>query len=338
MLCDLSGSIWGDQVVVAENPRVEGYQNAHLIPVRGFPDNDPRWGAYDSDGRLIELAAHKRGPGRQLLGQSQAMAPDHEFDYVDGLGIYGGLNVPYYGHYLLSSLSRYWYDLRKSHPGAKIYIHVMEGLAHWFSRPFVCQTMAALNLTLDDFVPINRPLKIRTLIVPGSAFIEQSRAHMVLGAIGRDIAERLIKTPSTPRSEPVYLSKEHLSSGIWKTTNEAQLVAEMRAAGVRIVHPELLELREQIKLFAEHRTIMGFAGSGLHTSLLSAGGHRIIALCPLAAVNSNFLLIDRIKDNRSHYLGFPDGLRRMADQPGFGTMFEIPDVRSTARRMLELAI
>ncbi|GJD79209.1 glycosyltransferase family 61 protein [Methylobacterium gregans] len=337
MLSNISASVWGDQIIVPEAPRTEGYQNAHLLPLHDFPDRDPRWGTYDSDGRLIEQAAYKRGPGRQLLGQSQSMEADLEFLYVDAMGIYGGLNLPYYGHYLLSTLPRYWYDLKRSYPGSKIYIHVMEGLAHWFSRPFVLQTMTALGLTLDDFVAIDRPLRIRTLVVPGPAFIEQSQAHAVFSDTGRMIGEALLKKPVPARSEPVYLSKENLKSGIWKTTNESELVGEMRQAGVRIVHPENLELNEQVKIFAEHHTILGFAGSGLHTCLLSGGDHRIIALCPLASVNSNFLLLDRIKNNDSHYLGFPDGLLPAEKLPGFGDVFEIPDVKATARRMLELA-
>lgn len=338
MLRNLSDSIWGDQTILSGKPRTEGYQNAHLIPLHDFPDRDPRWGAYDSDGKLIEQAAYKRGPGRQLLGQSQRMEDGLEFHHVEGFGVYGGLNLPYYGHYLLSTLSRYWYDLKNSYPGAKIYIHVMEGLSHWFSRPFVSQTMAALGLALDDFIAIDRPIQIRTLIVPGSAFIEQSQAHTIFNDTGRLIGEALLKKPVPSRPEPVYLSKEHLQSGIWKTINEHELVDEIRKAGVRIVHPENLELSEQVRVFAEHSTILGFAGSGLHTCLLSGGAHRIIALCPLASVNSNFILLDRIKGNDSHYLGFPEGLLPAGKLPGFGDAFEIPDVKSTARRMLELAI
>lgn len=337
MLRNLSDSVWGNHSVVSGRPRVEGYQNAHLIPLRGYPDDDPKWGAYDCEGRLIELAAYKRGPGRQLLGQAEAMDRQTEFCNVDVFGIYAGLNIPHYGHYLLSTLSRHWYDLKKLHPGAKIYYHVMEGLEHWFSRPFVSRTMTALGLRVEDFTPIDRPLRVRTLIVPGPAFIEQSQAHTVYGDTGQMIGEVLLGKPVPLRPEPVYLSKEHLASGVWKATNESQLVDELRGAGVRIVYPETLDLRDQIRIFAEHRTIIGLAGSGLHTSLLSDGGKRIIALCPLPSINSNFLLLDRIKGNDGHYLGFSGGLQPVDALPGFGGTFEIPDTQSTARLMLELA-
>lgn len=338
MLRNISDNVWGEQTILSGSPRVEGYQNAQLVPLTGFPDHDPLWGAYDANGSLIELAAYKRGPGRQLLGQSETLNALHEFHYVDALGIYGGLNLPYYGHYLLSTLSRYWYDTKKSHPGVKIYLHLMEGLGDWYARPFVSQTMSALGLSADDFVAIDRPLRLRNLIVPGPAFIEQSQAYRKFDDVGRKIGEAALGGGALRRPEPVYLSKEHLKSGVWTATNESEIVLEMRRAGVRVIHPETMPLVEQIRVFFEHRTILGFAGSGLHTSLLTEGGHKIVALCPISSVNSNFVLIDLIKNNNSYYLGLDEGLRPSAASPNFGSMFEIPEPKAVAEKMLNLAI
>ncbi len=338
MLRDLADNAWGEQETHAGRPRVEAYFDAHLVPPVGFPDNDPLWGVYRSDGRLIEAAAHKRGPGRMLLGQSETLMASAEFHKVDGTGIYGGLTSPHFGHYLLSTLSRYWIDLRSDYPGSKIYIHMLqENLSGWLARPFVRQTLAALGFHESDFVPIDRPMRLRHLIVPAPGFIEQSVAFQAYGEIGRLIGERLCAAQPQPRPEPVYLSKERLRGGIWTTENEWDLVEGLREAGVRIVHPETLTLPEQIRIFAEHRTVIGLAGSALHTSLLSSGGHRILGLYPTEMVNSNFLLIDKIKNNRSSYFTPPGGLQRIGETSDFAHMYRIPEPRLIARELLSQA-
>ncbi|GJD79210.1 glycosyltransferase family 61 protein [Methylobacterium gregans] len=334
MLRDLANNAWGEQTMRPGCPRVEAYFDAYLVPAVGFPDNDPLWGVYRSDGKLIEAAAHKRGPGRLLLGQSETLGTSTEFHTVDGPGIYGGLTIPHFGHYLLSTLSRYWTDLRADFPGSKIYIHTMEDLGGWLARPFVRQTLSALGFQDSDFVPIDRPMRLRHLIVPASSFIEQSVAFQAYGETGRLVGERLCGAPPKVRSEPVYLSKEQLAGGVWTADNESDLVEALREAGVRIVYPETLSLPEQTRIFAEHRTIIGLAGSALHTSLLSGGGHRLIGLYPTEMVNSNFLLIDKIKNNRSSYLTPQGGLQRIGETSTFAHVYRIPEPRLIARELL----
>lgn len=335
MLRDLADNAWGEQVMRVGAPRVEAYFDAHLVPPVGFPDSDPLWGVYRSDGKLIEAAAHKRGPGRMLLGQSETMATRADFHTINGTGIYGGLTISHFGHFLLSTLSRYWIDLRADYPGSKIYVHTMENLSGWLAHPFVQETLGALGFQNSDFVAIDRPIRLRHLIVPASGFIEQSEAFEVYGVTGRLIGERLCGTPPQRRPEPVYLSKERLQGGIWTTENEPDLVASLREAGVRIVHPETLSLPEQARIFAEHRTVIGLAGSALHACLLSEGGHRLVGLYPTELVNSNFFLMDKIKNNRSTYLTPPGGLQRVGETSRFAHVYRIPEPRGIARELLK---
>lgn len=337
-LRDLSNSVWGEQRVHSGPPRVESHFDAHLVPVIGFPDQDPHWGVYQSDGSLIDAAAHKRGPGRVLLGQSETMRARQDFSYVDEVGVYGGLTVPHFGHYLLSSLSRHWKNWKETFPGTKIYMHTMESLEGWLARPHVRQTMAALGYEDDDFVPIAGPIRMRHLIVPAAGFVEQCEAYRAFGEIGQRIGERLWQGgPPVSRSEPVYLSKERLRSGVWTLANETELVGALRGAGVRIVYPETLSLPEQIRIFAEHRTVLGLAGSALHTSLLSQGGHRLIGINPTEYLNSNFVLLDKLKDNSSTYVIPATGMVPADGGTDFIHAFALPDPQRMARELLRLA-
>lgn len=51
-------------------------------------------------------------------------------------------------------------------------------------------------------------------------------------------------------------------------------------------------------------------------------------------VNSNFLLIDKIKNNRSSYLTPQGGLQRIGETSTFAHVYRIPDPRLIARELL----
>lgn len=336
-LKDLSDSVWGEQRIHSGSPRVESHFDAHLVPLTAFPDNDPQWGVYQSDGTLIEAAAHKRGPGRLLLGQSERMWPRQDFAYIDETAVYGGLTIPHFGHFLLSSLSRHWRNWKDSFPSAKIYMHTMENLDVWLARPYIRQIMGALGYDAADFVPISTPLRVRHLIVPAASFVEQIEGYAAFGETGRLIGERLWRgPPANQRPEPAYLSKENLKDGVWRVENESELVKIFRAAGIRIVYPEMLSLPDQIRIFAEHSTIIGLVGSAFHASLFSSCGRRLIGINPSEYLNSNFVMIDKIKGNSGRYLHLVGGMSRLDDRPEFVNFFRFTSPRVTAEEILRL--
>lgn len=337
MLQDLSSAVWGDQIVEKGLPRVEAYFGAQLVPLRAFPDNDPLWGVYRSDGSLIEVGAYKRGPGRQLLGQSEQLSEKFNYRYIDGSGIYCGFGNYHFGHYLLSTLSRFWLDLRRVEPYAKIYMHIIGEVKEWINIPFIKRTLSVFNITDDDIVPIREPLKIRRLIIPAPSFIEQSLAFKVFSDCGCSVGRSLLDSATVKRrGEPVYFSKERLKGGVWNMNNEADLVSILRQSGVRIVYPEEMDLSEQIRIFAEHNIILGLSGSAFHLSLLSEGGHRIIGICHSQAINSNFLLIDKIKDNKSSYYYVNDTMLLPNPDPGFSSTFRFSDPQMVGRELIKL--
>ena len=265
------------------------------------------------------------------------MIPRSDCDFIDEVAVYGGLTIPHFGHFLLSSLSRHWKNWKETFPGTKIYVHTIESLNTWFSIPHVRLTLTSLGYDLADFVPIDRPMRIRHLIVPAAGFIEQCLAHQVFGETGRTIGDRLLEGHRPDRrSEPVYLSKERLKGGVWTVENEAKFVEPLRAAGVRIVYPETLSLLEQIRIFAEHRTVIGLAGSALHACLFSEGGHRLIGINPTEYLNSNFVILDKVKGNQSSYVNPADGIHRINSAEGFTNTFRLSDPHGLARDILRL--
>src|SRR5438270_3385218 len=79
----------------------------------------------------------------------------------------------------------------------------------------------------------------------------------------------------------------------------------LQPEGVRIVHPEELDLAEQIKLMNAHDRLCGSVGSALHTGLFALSRKRIVYLVPQPKVNSNSMNIDGAKGHVSSFLFCP---------------------------------
>ena len=113
-----------DDVILRAHPATEIHREVIYCPVSDqvpFYD-DPTWGMYDGDGNIIKSAAHRRGYDNQMLGQSEhrdiselklQRAPPGRY-------MYGGLMYDHFGHFLLSTFSRFWlgrpYSLKSPYP------------------------------------------------------------------------------------------------------------------------------------------------------------------------------------------------------------------------------
>lgn len=98
------------EVRLAE-PGIEVHEDVLYGPVASHAWHDePHWGIYDRAGHLVDAAAYHRGPGKTLVGQSRWLdrAASRAGDAPDETYIYGGILIEHFGHFLLSSVSRFW--------------------------------------------------------------------------------------------------------------------------------------------------------------------------------------------------------------------------------------
>jgi len=143
------------------------------------------------------------------------------------------------------------------------------------------------------------PTRIGHLIVPQPAFEEQHFERDVF----RDMC-RYIGAPfkaDKRSSQPIYLSKQKLPSGVGKFINEDILVHHLELEGFLVVYPELLPLSQQIELFNKYAYVVG-SGSGLHTSVFCATPPELYSLSISEVVNSNFALIDSVAKTTTVHL------------------------------------
>jgi capsular polysaccharide biosynthesis protein len=214
------------------------------------------------------------------------------------------LVAPHYGHFITASLSRLWHAFRRPSPDLRILVHSYNPLSENLERPYVAAILKGLGLSPSDFVQFDEPTVVSRLIVPGPSFDEQHRGHPVFGEMCRAIGDA-VAGPGPTIDKPVYLSRLKLGGGVFsRMREEAAFAAALEEGGVDIVSPETLPFAEQVALHARRRFVIG-TGSALHTSIFSRPPGWIVGLAPDGTVNTNLMLMDRLRGGSVVYVTQP---------------------------------
>jgi hypothetical protein len=295
------------------------------------------WGVFGRDRRLIPGTAYYRGPGPHLPFQKpftevdtdavRQIAPDVAY-------IYGGRVVPHYGHFLLGCLPRFWRQNDLSNRNLKILIHSPHDLDTLFAQTHIAGVFGALGLSIDSFAIFTEPTRIPELLVPWPSFEEGHLAYPEFANLCHGIGEQLLGGEKPALNlRPVYFSKERMSSGISRLSNEAEFTKILQQNGIEIVYPELMDLRSQIRTFAERQILAGSFGSVFHTSIF-VKSRRMLMLNWGDTVYRNFSLIDEINGNSTHYM-FPNHeIEICGSSGGFGANWRLLNPESVARQFL----
>ena len=327
-------ALWGDAALRDEPLELTTYPFVSYVPFRPTPafPNEAGWGLYDRDGRLIPSAAYRRGPDSQLIGQSESCPfARGDMDFVGEDVLYGGPMLLHYGHFVIASLARLWGLHAITNGRIRILCHAEQSPGHWFIHPHVQAILGALGLTEDNFLWLDRPSILRSVIVPGPAIEEQSFVHRSFDDVAYAVARRLGIRSEQRTERPVYLSKTRLSTGINRFAGEQALEDALGARGFSIVHPQELTFAHQIQVLARAKAVTGTVGSGLHSTMFLTDPARVVGLLPTNMLNSNFKLIDMLRGNDSSYL-YPDtALAPQHHQGGFHSSWTGLDMAAIAQ-------
>jgi capsular polysaccharide biosynthesis protein len=293
--------ILGEARIAREPPGMRVVENAHYLPFV----QDGAWGVFDAGRRIVAESVDYLGPERRVQNQLTDWpqdlsgpiedAPEEHYLYL------GQLN-PHYGHFIVSTLARFW-PLIEASERPRLLCHGYFG-GHDFlaSRPFVADILGRLGLDLQDLTVFDRPVRIRRLTVAAPALLEMAVAHPVMADLGNAVGRTSLDGVTVDaETRPVYLSKARLADFVQRIENEDAMAEVLDRAGVDVVHPETLTFDEQVRLLARRRTIIAGLGSALHTALFAPPGRSMFVLSQEAEVNATYLLVDALKGNRSRY-------------------------------------
>jgi len=223
----------------------------------------------------------------------------------------------HFGHFLIGALARLWtlpFGQRKK---LRLLIKEFSDIREMFLIPHIKTIWDILGLTEENFVCFPDGAIFDRIEVPGAAFEENSHVHEVYSDVMQRLGACLWREPVVKHPERiVYLTKEHLSSGIWHIRHESSITGTLARHGVEIVSPEKLTLPEQVKLWMEGGTFIATASSALHASAF-IGNTRLVVINNIADMWSNQVLIDKVSGNDAVYLHDEEGTSSQEGSDGF---------------------
>jgi capsular polysaccharide biosynthesis protein len=326
-------NVYGGAEIILTPPDNSLHENAIFAP------NSHEWGGlYDSSGTLIKNAGMHRGPDRHLvLPRANIKIFPKSTNRLEGEFLYIGPIHPHFGHFLLSTFSRFWSIAKSGLNGRKILYDSAKPVEALYTNSYFQVIMSGLGITPEDFQYQAQPCWIDNVLVPEPSFTEQLSAHSEFKRLAEKISINSLKDKYyTPRDAIVYLSKAKLSSGVWRFENEIRIEEEMVKRGAVPIHPETLPFDQQISIFNGNNTIIGSMGSAIHTSAFSLSPLKMAILCREDQIISNFTLIDKLSDNTSNY--FYSGTTTNAGGEGFQLNLEIESPSKVSAALIEQAL
>lgn len=213
--------------------------------------------------------------------------------------IYGGVLWDHYGHFLLETLSRLCDESVFLDSTVPIIFH---GQANTLSLAWVNKILSAINISPDRVIIIDKPILIEELIVCWPLFKIRYKASIEFLASTSKIGKKItLNNGSTSGNKKIYLSRTRLALQTRQIEGECIIEQEFKKRDFTIVHPELMSLEDQILAFNEATTIAGCLGSSFHTLLFARQNKNIIYISLGKMVNSNFVLIDKLRQDNSEY-------------------------------------
>jgi capsular polysaccharide biosynthesis protein len=276
--------------------RVLELNDVFVVPGRDFQC------LYDGDGRRISESRVWRGDGEYIDSDHERIKLPSEFARIDEPVLYLSSYFNHWGHFLTESLSRLW--ARAAHPELRHLAVCFAGL----SRPREQDINPAAFFHAPSaemrFIEARAPARLAKCFVPAPSFINRACAHRAHLLAPREIAEAYLAGEArTASDQPVYLSRARIANGGRVINNEAEVETLLAKAGVTIVHPERLTLREQIVLFNTRKTFIGCVGSAFHTTMFALAGPGLTThVLSQKWHNRNCLMMDAIVGNASHYV------------------------------------
>lgn len=278
-----------------ELPAVDELRDVVYVPA-GFGGHEG--GAQvlcSQDGRVIKASRVESEPGGPVVAWASRTPPDFRAppasDVVDSAVIYVGHLATHFGHFLTEGVSRLWFPVLHEQSALPLVFHGPEAALR---IGFVGEFLHALGLEASRFLPLNRPTLLRQVIIPGFSSALQWKLHDVHIELLRRAGSQLRqpRPASSSSRRPIYLSRSRLGSRQRRVAGERALEGLLTDWGVRVAHPEILSLRDQVMLFEDHRPVMGPMGSAHHTAALLEDPSHHVYLDVHGSLNPNHLLID----------------------------------------------
>ena len=219
------------------------------------------------DGQPVETAQMHRKGGKRFGGPIEPVTATAE-RVLDEDVIYLGPLFNHYGRVLLESLARVWYLSEAAASEKVVFINVNSAQAGY--APWVPKLLSLFDIPSQRILALKVPTRLRRATVPEPLFEQFYSAHVNMLRPFREAAAR-VASAVTPSDQPLYLSRQRLTSRQRPVVGEAELEDLLREQGFAIAYPETMTIEDQVRLINSHADIFSSLGSAAHNILFALG-------------------------------------------------------------------
>ena len=219
----------------------------------------------DVDPKFARLPADRR-PVEELEGS---------YYYLDHY------NTGHFGHVMTELVAKLWgWDAAKAAvPDLKVLLRENERTA---DRPFPRmeeRLLTAYGVDPDDIVWVDRAVWVDSLVAATPMWhnAEPHYAHPDITRVWRRLREGFSGEAATDNRR-IFVSRPHGSSTNRHCHNAEEVEGFFEERGFSVVHPEKLDLADQVETFAQAEVVAGFGGSAMFNVLFAEHAHSMIVL------------------------------------------------------------
>lgn len=266
-----------------QGPACRIFEGARLAPCVRSPKRPARlvtrYGRHQSNGRPIRGWTLLHSLDTTAAIPSRAAVRERPDTRVS-TAIYAGLYYGAFGHFLTETFPNLLAAraLKLANPDVPMIFHTPDfftkdrvASTSRHPRPHVVEFVGRLGIEIEDSVFIDAPIEIGRLLVPDAPFLRKFRYNQWLP----DAIEKLFGTPRAPGGA-VYLSRSRWPKP--RIVDEPRMEEIFAAHGYDIVHPQDLDLTQQIDLVRGVRHLAGPQGTALHWSLYAEMCKSVVSL------------------------------------------------------------
>lgn len=204
-------------------------------------------------------------PETRLLRHGKAIFDKAEYCssslYGGKCAIYGGYLFGHFGHFLLESLSRLW-AIQSLGKYPIVFVSPINSLRSW-------QHEILKILGVENIIIVKKPTYYDELIIPSPGF--------QMGDFFNSKHARYLERQECRviKEKKIWLSRSSLKKEVHPgdVVNENDIERLLSDKGWDIIHPQNLDISQQLRILSEAKSIAGIAGSAFHALMFLKDYH-----------------------------------------------------------------
>ena len=208
----------------------------------------------------------KKNPGFLNLNEIYPVT-ETDLDYCDEEVIFGGFLVHSFGHFMIQSMARFWYLLKKSHHQIAF---IQTQYTYWMDQWF-----ELLDIPKERVLIVERPTIFKKVIIPEEAiYFEEGYYGEFLDVI-KHIRDKIVPNKDF---EKIYFTRSDLPKETARTYGEDYFEEFFEKKGYKIISPEHYSVKEKVGMIMGAQKIATTSGTSSHFSMFCNDGTEFVML------------------------------------------------------------